>query len=192
MTAFKFIKKVTRFSCNKSMKQYFWNLTVNGCLMSYLVPVWLRRFILNIMGAQVKGAIHGHCTLLKTKLALGKKSFINRNCFIDNNEMVTIGNNCSIGYNVVIATTNHSMECSCRGGNLSFASWDTRWLLDRREQHHPTGNCDSKRLRNSSRQYRQGNMWGGQPVRRNTGNQKKRFTERWWKINQKSSIVCTD
>lgn len=100
------------------MKQYFWNLTVNGCLMSYLVPVWLRRFILNIMGAQVKGAIHGHCTLLKTKLALGKKSFINRNCFIDNNEMVTIGNNCSIGYNVVIATTNHSMECSCKRGGV--------------------------------------------------------------------------
>lgn len=87
--------------------------------MSYLVPVCIRRCALNILGAKVQGCIHGHCTLLSSRLSLGSKSFINRNCFIDNNEMVYIGNNCAIGYNVVIATTNHSMECkSRRGGKI--------------------------------------------------------------------------
>ena len=116
MTMWYLVKKAVHSLHKMGMKQYYWNLMINGILMSYLVPVSMRRNILNILGANVKGAIHGHCTLLSSRLSLGVKSFINRNCFIDNNAMVTIGNNCAIGYNVVIATTNHSMECSCKRG----------------------------------------------------------------------------
>lgn len=87
--------------------------------MSYLVPLFIRKYILNVFGAKVKGVIHGNCTMLTSRLSLGQNSFINRNCFIDNNAMVTIGNNCAIGYNVVIVTTNHLMECSSkRGGKV--------------------------------------------------------------------------
>lgn len=35
----------------QGLRQYWWNLFVNGFLMSYLVPVGFRRFILNFMGA---------------------------------------------------------------------------------------------------------------------------------------------
>lgn len=36
----------------QGLRQYWWNLFVNGFLMSYLVPVGFRRFILNFMGAR--------------------------------------------------------------------------------------------------------------------------------------------
>lgn len=112
------IKKTAHSLHQMGMKQYFWNLMINGILMSYLVPVCIRRYTLNILGANVKGAIHGHCSLLSSRLTLGAKSFINRNCFIDNNATVKIGNNCAIGYNVVIATSNHSMGCSSKRGGV--------------------------------------------------------------------------
>lgn len=100
----------------QGLRQYWWNLFVNGFLMSYLVPVGFRRFILNFMGAKIKGALHGHSAILTTKLQLAEGSFINRNCFIDNNAMITIGRNCSVGYKVTFITANHSMEyCDKRG-----------------------------------------------------------------------------
>ena len=102
-----------------AIRQYWWNLFVNGLLMSYLVPVGLRRFMLNCMGAKVKGAVHGHSTILTNKLQLDKGSFINRNCFIDNNAMIIIGKNCSIGYNVVFITANHSMGSSIKRGGVN-------------------------------------------------------------------------
>ena len=98
------------------IRQYWWNFFVNGLLMSYLMPVGIRRFLLNFMGAKVKGAVHGHCTILTNKLQIEKGSFINRNCFIDNNAMIFIGKNCSIGYNVVFITANHSMGSSSKRG----------------------------------------------------------------------------
>ena len=54
----------------QGLRQYWWNLFVNGFLMSYLVPVGFRRFILNFMGAKIKGALHGHSAILTTKLTL--------------------------------------------------------------------------------------------------------------------------
>ena len=85
----------------QGLRQYWWNLFVNGFLMSYLVPVGFRRFILNFMGAKIKGVLHGHSAILTTKLQLAEGSFINRNCFIDNNAMIT---------------ANHSMECCDKRG----------------------------------------------------------------------------
>ena len=35
---------------------------------------------------------------------------------IDNNAMITIGRNCSIGYKVTLITANHSMECCDKRG----------------------------------------------------------------------------
>lgn len=119
MNISKYIRRVLRSSRVASIRQYWWNLFVNGVLMSYVIPVGFRRRTLNCLGLDVKGAVHGHCTLLISKLFLGTNSFINRNCFIDNNAMVKIGNNCAVGFSVVIATTNHSIECSYkRGGEI--------------------------------------------------------------------------
>lgn len=113
------IKRLLQSSKSSSVRQYMWNLWVNGFLMSYVVPVGIRRFCLNCMGANVKGSLHGHCTILTNKLKLAENSFINRNCFIDNNADVSIGQNCAVGYNVVFITSNHSIRCNDRrGGKL--------------------------------------------------------------------------
>ena len=96
------------------IRQYWWIFFVNGLLMSYLMPVGIRRFILNCMGAKVKGEVHGHCTILTNKLKLAEKSFINRNYFIDNNADINIEQNCAVRYNVVFITSNHTISCCDR------------------------------------------------------------------------------
>lgn len=123
-----FIGKVLRYSSYR-VKQYVWNLLVNGVLMSYFVPVSFRCLILNIFGSKIKGCIHGHCTLLKNKLYLGHNSFINRNCFIDNNAMVTIGNNVAVGYNTTIITSNHEIYCSEKRGCKILYLWSLKMAV---------------------------------------------------------------
>ncbi len=114
-----FLHKLKSLSETIVDRQFWWNLLVNGVLMSYIVPLSFRRFILNCIGVKVKGVVHGHCTILTRKLFLAEGSFINRNCFIDNNALIEIGCNCSVGYNVVFITSNHSMNSSDkRGGQL--------------------------------------------------------------------------
>lgn len=99
-----------------NIRQYWWNLFVNGMLSSYVISTGLRRIALNLLGTKIQGAMFGHCTMFSNKLSIGEHSFVNRNCFIDNNEMVTIGNNCAIAYNVSFITTNHSVGCADRRG----------------------------------------------------------------------------
>ena len=112
------IERLLQSSKLSSVRQYMWNLWVNGFLMSYVVPIGIRRFCLNCMGANVKGSLHGHCTILTNKLKLAENSFINRNCFIDNNADVSIGQNCAVGYTVVFITSNHSIRCNDRRGGI--------------------------------------------------------------------------
>lgn len=38
-----------------ALKQYIWNLFVNGFLMSYIVPPTIRRFLLNVLGCEMGG-----------------------------------------------------------------------------------------------------------------------------------------
>lgn len=41
----------------QGLRQYWWNLFVNGFLMSYLVPVGFRRFITQLHGCEDQGSI---------------------------------------------------------------------------------------------------------------------------------------
>lgn len=102
-----------------AIKQYLWNLFINGFLMSYIVPPTIRRFLLNVLGCEMGGVIHGHSILLSTKLKMGTHSYINRNCLIDNaEETISIGNNVSIACRVAIHTTNHDYSNSERRGGM--------------------------------------------------------------------------
>ena len=38
-----------------ALKQYIWNLFVNGFLMSYIVPPTIRRSLLNVLGCEMGG-----------------------------------------------------------------------------------------------------------------------------------------
>lgn len=102
----------------QSLKQYFWNLFVNGFIMSYIIPSRLRILWLNLLGCKISGVICGKCIILSPKIKLGHHSYINRECIIDNaEEFIIIGNNCSIACRVSIHTTNHDYSnCNRRGG----------------------------------------------------------------------------
>lgn len=114
-----YIKRILQSSCLASIKQYWWNLFINGLLASYVFPTGLRKVVLNICGCRIKGVIHGHCTMFTNRISIGIHSFVNRNCFIDNNAMVSIGNNCAVAYNVSLITTNHSIDyANKRGGAI--------------------------------------------------------------------------
>lgn len=90
------------------IRQYIFNLFINGFLMSYFVSPRLRKIILNLLKGNVKGVIHGHCTILTTKIYLGKNSYINRNCLLDNAAAkISIGENCAIACDVHLLTTTH-------------------------------------------------------------------------------------
>lgn len=101
------------------IRQYFWNLIINGFLMSYIIPKRIRRLALNLLGANIKGTIHGHCSIFTNKIQIMEGPFINRNCFIDNNAMITIGENVSIGYNVNLITANHSIGNKDKRGGVN-------------------------------------------------------------------------
>lgn len=66
------------------------------------------------------GVIHGNCIILSSKLKLGRHSYINRECLIDNaEETITIGDDCSIACKVSIHTTNHDYSNpNRRGGKM--------------------------------------------------------------------------
>ena len=54
------------------------------------------------------GVIHPHCMLLTKKIMIGKGSYINRECLLDNAcADIVIGDNCAIACRVAIHTTNH-------------------------------------------------------------------------------------
>ncbi|WP_279131359.1 acyltransferase [Butyricimonas virosa] len=98
-----------------SIRQYFWNFVVNGVTMSYILPSKIRVLILNMLNCKIEEVIQGHCIILSNKLRMGKHSYINRNCLIDNaEEYINIGNNCAIACKVSIHTTNHDYSNSCR------------------------------------------------------------------------------
>ena len=90
------------------IRQYAWNLFVNGVIMSYLIPAGLRILLLKMLGCKLGGVIHPHCLLLTNKIKIGKGSYINRECLLDNaGADITIGDNCAIACRVSIHTTNH-------------------------------------------------------------------------------------
>lgn len=91
-----------------SIKQYVWNLLVNGAIMSYIFPTELRILLLRVLGCKMGGVIHPHCMLLTNKIMIGKGSYINRECLLDNaGADIVIGDNCAIACRVTIHTTNH-------------------------------------------------------------------------------------
>lgn len=119
-----------------SLKQFIWNLVVNGIIMSYIFSPSLRLFFLNMIGCKLmsdSGGLQGHCMLLSNKLILGRGSYINRECLIDNaSGKIIIGNNVSIGCRCCIHTTNHDYSNPLkRGGKVkgeSVVIKDGCWL----------------------------------------------------------------
>lgn len=94
------------------------DLVLNVIVASSLVPRPLRWRLLRYLGASVdKSAINPGVWLGSRRLTVGRGSFINGGCRIDNNaEFVHIGARCSIAPEVVILTATHEL-----GGPLERA-----------------------------------------------------------------------
>lgn len=112
------ILKIVANSCRlKRVKTYIWDILVNSVLASYFVPLFMRRLILNFCGAKCFGTIHAHCYIASNKLNLANGCYINRGCIIDNeNALVSIGEYCSIGFGVMLLTTNHDISNPVKRG----------------------------------------------------------------------------
>lgn len=99
----------------KKLKEYFWNIFVNGFLASYIVPNRMRISFLRVLGVKFgkengkrENYIWEKSAIMSNKLILGYKANINRFCCIDNtNALVTIGDYSALSYNVTILTSDH-------------------------------------------------------------------------------------
>lgn len=94
------------------------DVVLNGIVASGLVPRPLRWRLLRWLGASVeKSAINPGVWLGSRRLTVGRGSFINGGCRIDNNAaFVHIGARCSIAPEVLILTSTHEV-----GGPLERA-----------------------------------------------------------------------
>ena len=101
------------------IKQYIWDLFINKFLMSYLIPITIRKIILNAINCNVRGVIHAKCRISSNRLVIGRGSYINRECLLDNAiGSISIGENCAVGFRVCIYTTNHNYNNSKRRGEM--------------------------------------------------------------------------
>lgn len=78
---------------------------------SYLMPLFLRRYVYLICGNKIgkKVRIHSRCFLGPGagKLSVGGATFINYNCWFDLGDDIFIGSNCNIAMNVHFINGSH-------------------------------------------------------------------------------------
>lgn len=98
-----------------------WNIfLLNGVAASVFTPPRLRKYIYTMKGFKIgkNSKVYPKCICgSKSKLVLGDNSFVNWQAFLDLNDNITIGNNCSIAMRCNFITTFHDVEShECRGG----------------------------------------------------------------------------
>lgn len=95
----------------KYCKNFFWELTINKIVFSRYIGYRLRTFILKCIGIDISihSAIYSGCFLAGKRIHLGHGSYINRNCYLENqNAEIWIGRNVGVAPCVQIYTTNHN------------------------------------------------------------------------------------
>lgn len=104
------------------VKNYLWDLCVNGVLASYLLPYQIRNIGLKCLGIEINknSAVHGHCYISGSNLVIKENSYINRRCLIDTcHGNIKIGRNVGIAYDCKLITTSHMFDnAQKRTGNV--------------------------------------------------------------------------
>ena len=95
------------------LKEWIWDLFVNGIISSYLVHFNVRNIFYYIAGIKKisvkKSAIHARCYISGKNIEIKEGSYINKECLLDaKGGNITIGKNVGIGYRCQLLTTNHS------------------------------------------------------------------------------------
>ena len=95
------------------LKEWIWDLFVNGIISSYLVHFKVRNIFYYIAGIKKisvkKSAIHARCYISGKNIEIKECSYINKECLLDaKGGNITIGKNVGIGYRCQLLTTNHS------------------------------------------------------------------------------------
>lgn len=103
-----------------------WNIfLLNGVAASVFTPPILRKMIYKSKGWKIgkNSKIFPKCISgSKCKLVLGNNSYVNWQAFLDLNDSITIGNNCSIAMRCNFVTTFHDIGShECRGGESRTA-----------------------------------------------------------------------
>lgn len=81
---------------------------INILASSKLVPHEIRFFLYKVYGINVQtNCIHPNCFMGGNNISIGKCSFINYGCIFDNSAYIEIGDNCSIGMEVMFCTSSH-------------------------------------------------------------------------------------
>lgn len=103
-----------------------WNIfLLNGVAASVFTTPTLRKIIYKLKGFKIgkNSKIYPKCICgAKCKLSLGDNSYINWQAFLDLNDSITIGNNCSIAMRCNFITSFHDIgPHDYRGGKLRTA-----------------------------------------------------------------------
>lgn len=90
------------------LNRYFSYVILNTVAGSFLCPMRLRRLIYKLFGHNVC-MVYSGCFIGvgNGKLRVGQNSYCNYRCFFDLGNDITIGDNCSIAYNVTFVNSTH-------------------------------------------------------------------------------------
>lgn len=86
------------------------DLVLNILLASPLLPARLRWRALRAYGLEVeKSHLMPRIFIGSGPLRIGRNSFVNYDCFLDNRAPISIGRDCSLAMRVVLATSSHDL-----------------------------------------------------------------------------------
>ncbi|MED3758946.1 acyltransferase [Peribacillus frigoritolerans] len=92
-------------------KNLFRDTILNGVLSSSVLPGRIRGIFYRMYGMEMEGmGINSGCSFQSGKMKIGRGTWINHDCYFDNEEWIEIGENCGIGMEVMFCTTNHIIE----------------------------------------------------------------------------------
>ena len=93
------------------IRHFIYDAVVNGIASSYFCPNRIRTLIYRLWGHKIYGGLMSGCFLGagKGRLSIGHGSYINYRCFLDLGDNITIGDNCSIAFNVTFINSTHEL-----------------------------------------------------------------------------------
>jgi maltose O-acetyltransferase len=90
-----------------------WNVVVNSLAASRLMPRLGRSLLYRLAGLRVSTIALNPKIYIKTRrLTVGRHTFINDECYIDNRAPVTIGEHCALAMGVMLVTSAHELGTS--------------------------------------------------------------------------------